>query len=119
VHEELMVDVFAHVPRRFLWDQEKELWDIFHELDRDGDGKLDEAELANALKRNGGVYSSRFRRVAIQLTILNVTRHRADTVDVARLCIAHVVWFAGDDRDDRDDGWIEAQGQDICHILRV
>jgi len=39
--------------RRFLWDQEKELWDIFHELDRDGDGKLDEAELANALERNG------------------------------------------------------------------
>jgi hypothetical protein len=45
---------FCARPRRFLWDQEKELWDIFHELDRDGDGKLDEAELANALKRNGG-----------------------------------------------------------------
>lgn len=39
--------------RRFLWDQEKELWDIFHELDRDGDGKLDQQELATALRRSG------------------------------------------------------------------
>ena len=39
--------------RKFLWDQEKELWDIFHDLDRDGDGKLDVAEMRNALQRSG------------------------------------------------------------------
>lgn len=39
--------------RRFLWDQERELWNIFHELDRDGDGRLNEADMKSALSRNG------------------------------------------------------------------
>lgn len=39
--------------RRFLWDQERELWGIFHELDRDGDGRLNETDMKNALQRSG------------------------------------------------------------------
>jgi hypothetical protein len=39
--------------RRFLWDQEEQLWDIFCDLDRDGDGRLDHKELKGALSRSG------------------------------------------------------------------
>ncbi|EIW66204.1 hypothetical protein TREMEDRAFT_21181, partial [Tremella mesenterica DSM 1558] len=39
--------------RRFLWDQEKELWDIFQELDKNGDGRLDAHEMRAALSRSG------------------------------------------------------------------
>ncbi|KAK4688162.1 hypothetical protein P7C73_g1947, partial [Tremellales sp. Uapishka_1] len=39
--------------RRFLWDQEKELWDIFQDLDANGDGRLDSDELKTALGRSG------------------------------------------------------------------
>ena len=39
--------------RRFLWDQERELWDIFQELDKNGDGRLDASEMRAALSRSG------------------------------------------------------------------
>ena len=39
--------------RRFLWDQERELWDIFQELDKNGDGRLDANEMRAALARSG------------------------------------------------------------------
>ena len=39
--------------RKFLWDQEEQLWDIFCDLDRDGDGRLDHHELKGALSRSG------------------------------------------------------------------
>ncbi|GFZ43000.1 Uncharacterized mitochondrial carrier [Saitozyma sp. JCM 24511] len=39
--------------RRFLWDQERELWDIFQELDKNGDGRLDASEMRAALARSG------------------------------------------------------------------
>jgi hypothetical protein len=39
--------------RKFLWDQEEQLWDIFCDLDRDGDGLLDHHELKDALGRSG------------------------------------------------------------------
>ena len=37
--------------RRFLWDQERELWEIFQDLDKNGDGRLDAAEMRAALAR--------------------------------------------------------------------
>ena len=39
--------------RRFLWDQEKQLWDIFQEMDMDQDGRLGVGELRQSLERNG------------------------------------------------------------------
>lgn len=39
--------------RKFLWDQEQQLWDIFCELDRDGDGQLDQRDLRGALGKSG------------------------------------------------------------------
>lgn len=39
--------------RRFLWDKEKELWDIFQELDHNADGRLDAQEMRAALARSG------------------------------------------------------------------
>ena len=39
--------------RRFLWDQERELWEIFQDLDRNGDGRLDATEMRAALARSG------------------------------------------------------------------
>ncbi|WWC98941.1 hypothetical protein V866_005835 [Kwoniella sp. B9012] len=39
--------------RRFLWDKEKELWDIFQDLDKNGDGRLDATEMRAALSRSG------------------------------------------------------------------
>jgi solute carrier family 25 phosphate transporter 23/24/25/41 len=39
--------------RRFLWDQEKELWDTFQEMDKNGDGRLDAVDLRAALSRSG------------------------------------------------------------------
>lgn len=39
--------------RRFLWDQERELWDIFQEIDKNGDGRLDSNEMRSALSRSG------------------------------------------------------------------
>ncbi|KAL1410312.1 hypothetical protein Q8F55_004318 [Vanrija albida] len=39
--------------RRFLWDQERELWEMFQELDRNADGVLDATELKAALQRSG------------------------------------------------------------------
>lgn len=39
--------------RRYLWDQERQLWDMFQELDRNGDGVLDVDEIGIALNRAG------------------------------------------------------------------
>jgi solute carrier family 25 phosphate transporter 23/24/25/41 len=39
--------------RRFLWDKERELWDTFQELDKNGDGRLDAVEMKAALSRSG------------------------------------------------------------------
>lgn len=39
--------------RRFLWDKERELWDIFQELDHNADGRLDAQEMRAALSRSG------------------------------------------------------------------
>lgn len=39
--------------RRFLWDQESQLWDIFQDLDKNGDGRLDATEMRAALSRSG------------------------------------------------------------------
>ena len=39
--------------RRFLWDQERELWDIFQDLDKNEDGRLDAVEMRAALSRSG------------------------------------------------------------------
>ncbi|WVR04148.1 hypothetical protein IAU60_001147 [Kwoniella sp. DSM 27419] len=39
--------------RRFLWDKERELWDIFQDLDKNGDGRLDATEMRAALSRSG------------------------------------------------------------------
>nr|ODO00504.1 solute carrier family 25 (mitochondrial phosphate transporter), member 23/24/25/41 [Cryptococcus depauperatus CBS 7855] len=39
--------------RRFLWDKERELWDIFQDLDKNGDGRLDAVEMRAALARSG------------------------------------------------------------------
>ncbi|WRT65330.1 uncharacterized protein IL334_002273 [Kwoniella shivajii] len=39
--------------RRFLWDKERELWDIFQDIDKNGDGRLDATELRAALSRSG------------------------------------------------------------------
>lgn len=39
--------------RRFLWDQERELWDIFQDFDKNGDGRLDAVEMRAALSRSG------------------------------------------------------------------
>ncbi|AFR97689.2 solute carrier family 25 (mitochondrial phosphate transporter), member 23/24/25/41 [Cryptococcus neoformans] len=39
--------------RRFLWDKERELWDIFQELDHNADGRLDAQEMRAALARSG------------------------------------------------------------------
>lgn len=44
--------------RKFLWDQEEELWDVFCDLDKDGDGKLETRELKSALARNGMSHDS-------------------------------------------------------------
>ncbi|WWC87477.1 uncharacterized protein L201_002366 [Kwoniella dendrophila CBS 6074] len=42
-----------HDFRRFLWDKERELWDIFQDLDKNGDGRLDATEMRAALSRSG------------------------------------------------------------------
>ncbi|WVQ83428.1 hypothetical protein IAT38_005569 [Cryptococcus sp. DSM 104549] len=42
-----------HDFRRFLWDKERELWDIFQDLDKNGDGRLDPSEMRAALSRSG------------------------------------------------------------------
>lgn len=39
--------------RKYLWDQERQLWDMFQELDRNGDGVLDVDEIGMALNRAG------------------------------------------------------------------
>lgn len=39
--------------RKFLWDQERQLWDEFQTLDRNGDGVLDAEEMRSALKHQG------------------------------------------------------------------
>ena len=39
--------------RLFLWDQERELWEIFQELDKNEDGRLDAADLRSALAKSG------------------------------------------------------------------
>jgi solute carrier family 25 phosphate transporter 23/24/25/41 len=39
--------------RKFLWDQEEQLWEIFCDLDVDGDGRLDQRDLRGALGRSG------------------------------------------------------------------
>lgn len=39
--------------RRFLWDQESHLWDMFQDLDKNGDGRLDAREMRAALSRAG------------------------------------------------------------------
>ena len=39
--------------RRFLWDQERELWETFQDLDKNGDGRLDAMEMRAALSRSG------------------------------------------------------------------
>ncbi|OCF44486.1 solute carrier family 25 (mitochondrial phosphate transporter), member 23/24/25/41 [Kwoniella heveanensis CBS 569] len=39
--------------RRFLWDKERELWDIFQDLDKNGDGRLDASEMRAGLARSG------------------------------------------------------------------
>jgi hypothetical protein len=46
---------FNNLPhiRRFLWDQERELWEIFQEFDKNGDGRLDAKEMRAALSRGG------------------------------------------------------------------
>lgn len=54
----LLVDLFirAHADkwdRRFLWDKERELWDTFQDLDKNGDGRLDAVEMRAALSRSG------------------------------------------------------------------
>lgn len=38
---------------RFLWDKERELWDTFQDLDKNGDGRLDAVEMKAALSRSG------------------------------------------------------------------
>lgn len=38
---------------RFLWDKERELWDTFQDLDKNGDGRLDATEIRAALSRSG------------------------------------------------------------------
>ncbi|WWD16881.1 hypothetical protein CI109_101313 [Kwoniella shandongensis] len=42
-----------HDFRRFLWDKERELWDIFQDIDKNCDGRLDAAEMRAALSRSG------------------------------------------------------------------
>ncbi|ORX36264.1 mitochondrial carrier domain-containing protein [Kockovaella imperatae] len=39
--------------RRFLWDQERDLWEIFQDLDRNGDGRLDVNDMRAALAKSG------------------------------------------------------------------
>jgi solute carrier family 25 phosphate transporter 23/24/25/41 len=39
--------------RRFLWDKERELWDTFQDLDKNGDGRLDAVEMKAALYISG------------------------------------------------------------------
>jgi hypothetical protein len=39
--------------RRFLWDKERELWDMFQDLDRDQNGVLDAVDMRAALSRAG------------------------------------------------------------------
>lgn len=39
--------------RKFLWEQEEHLWDIFCDLDQNCDGRLDPKELRGALTRSG------------------------------------------------------------------
>jgi hypothetical protein len=39
--------------RKFLWDQERQLWDEFQTLDRNGDGVLDSEEMRSALEHQG------------------------------------------------------------------
>ncbi|CAK9779431.1 putative calcium-binding mitochondrial carrier SAL1 [Cutaneotrichosporon oleaginosum] len=39
--------------RKFLWDQERQLWDEFQALDRNGDGVLDAEEMRSALEHQG------------------------------------------------------------------
>lgn len=46
-------DTLLSWDRRFLWDQERELWDIFQEIDKNGDGRLDATDLRAALARSG------------------------------------------------------------------
>lgn len=50
----------SHIPSyaeltksRFLWDKERELWDTFQDLDKNGDGRLDAVEMKAALSRSG------------------------------------------------------------------
>jgi hypothetical protein len=44
---------FSLIFRRFLWDKERELWDTFQDLDKNGDGRLDAVEMRAALSRSG------------------------------------------------------------------
>jgi solute carrier family 25 phosphate transporter 23/24/25/41 len=39
--------------RKYLWDQERQLWDMFQELDKNGDGVLDMDEMNTALVQGG------------------------------------------------------------------
>ena len=36
-----------------MWDKERELWDTFQDLDKNGDGRLDAVEMRAALSRSG------------------------------------------------------------------
>lgn len=58
--------------RKFLWDQEEQLWDIFCDLDRDGDGRLDHHELKGALSRSGKSPVSLSRPVAGPVSLISV-----------------------------------------------
>lgn len=55
--------------RRFLWDKERELWDTFQDLDKNGDGRLDATEMRAALSRSGVEITS--------ATVEDLVRHLA------------------------------------------
>lgn len=46
-------EICADKYSRFLWDKERELWDTFQDLDKNGDGRLDAVEMRAALSRSG------------------------------------------------------------------
>ena len=113
--------------RKFLWDQEEQLWDIFCDLDKDGDGRLDHKELKGALNRSGRsmrVYTS---RPLLTPEFDACVRHLHDRLDVIRLCPVSFLLLASfstgmsakrlatDGKGDEED----ATGTNVHHLCRV